>query len=73
MVICRNERVGTWSQSKIETNSPVAYFNALLMFPALACSCVGRAMYSTPTSSANWRNAGRLPSSRIQTLSLSFG
>ena len=22
MVICRNDRVGTWSQSKIDTNSP---------------------------------------------------
>ncbi len=39
IVICRNERVGTWSQSKMETNSPVAYSSsALLMFPALACS-----------------------------------
>ncbi|QUJ07666.1 hypothetical protein KCP70_10060 [Salmonella enterica subsp. enterica] len=40
---CRNERVGTWSQSN-HTNSPFACFSALLMVPALACSCVARAM-----------------------------
>lgn len=36
--VSRNDRVGTWSQSKIDTNSPLAYFSALLMLPAFACS-----------------------------------
>ena len=30
MVICRNDRVGTWSQSNIDTNSPLAYFLSLI-------------------------------------------
>ncbi|MNL06968.1 hypothetical protein D3C87_1276250 [compost metagenome] len=36
MVICRKDRVGMWSQSKIAMYSPSVFASALLILPALA-------------------------------------
>ncbi|MNT37418.1 hypothetical protein D3C72_1735570 [compost metagenome] len=43
IVICRKERTGMWSQSKIATNSPCVCRSAELILPALACACSVRA------------------------------
>jgi hypothetical protein len=33
MAICRKERVGVWSQSKMAMNSPLVFLSAALMLP----------------------------------------
>jgi len=39
MVICRNERVGMWSQSEDGDDSPLVFSIARLMLPAFAPCC----------------------------------
>jgi hypothetical protein len=73
MAICRKERVGMWSQSKIAMNSPVVFFSAALMLPALAWRLLSRVTWVTPTASQNTRNSSRRPSSSTKILSLSRG
>ena len=73
MAICMNERVGMWSQSKMATNSPVVFFSAALMLPALAWRLLSRVTWVTPTSSQNTRNSSRRPSSSTKILILSRG